>query len=519
MTKIIKIFLIYIFLHLNAFSQPTLEWEARYSNGEALAMALDRFGNVYVTGVAGTMYDYLTIKYNSAGQQQWVQTYNGPNNLIDWAKAIAVDDSGNVYVTGGSYKGMVGKDQDWDYVTIKYNSNGVQQWIRTYNTPPNRWDIASAIAIDENANVYVTGYYRMRTIKYDRNGNELWSVAYNQNAENRAYDIAYKNGYVYVTGYTNTNTNGYENYVTIKYSASNGSQIWVRTYNGTGSSYDEACCIAVDDSANVFVGGSSVGITSAYDYVTIKYNSLGNTLWERRYDSTGFPQTMYGLVIDNLNNVLVTGSSYQTIKYSSSGVQQWLNIYYVPYNEIAKSITVDKFNNVYVTGDVQYPPPIRHNIVTIKYNTNGNQQWLIDYNSPFSSDDYGNVVLADSLFNVYIAGKSSSGSGTDFITLKYSQVTSIQNLNETVRDFELFQNYPNPFNSSTTIEFSIPVATIVHLSVFDILGNEMEKLVFKKLNQGKYRIVLDASNLSSGIYFYRLTTELNSISKKLILIK
>ena len=115
-------------------------WVARFNGphngGDSLqAMAVDSSGNVYVTGgsaVSDVTPDYATVKYDSAGQQQWVAYYNGPGNNADFAEAIAVDASGNVYVTGESYDASGANP---DYLTIKYNSSGQQQWVARYRRP------------------------------------------------------------------------------------------------------------------------------------------------------------------------------------------------------------------------------------------------------------------------------------------------------------------------------------------------------------------------------------------------
>lgn len=80
----------------------------------------------------------------------------------------------------------------------------------------------------------------------------------------------------------------------------------------------------------------------------------------------------------------------------------------------------------------------------------------------------------------------------------------IQNLSETVSSYQLFQNYPNPFNPNTTIKFSIPVNGFVTLQVFDMLGREVKSLVNNEMTTGFYSYNFNASDLSSGIYFYRI---------------
>jgi len=71
----------------------------------------------------------------------------------------------------------------------------------------------------------------------------------------------------------------------------------------------------------------------------------------------------------------------------------------------------------------------------------------------------------------------------------------------------LYQNYPNPFNPTTSIKFDVPKSTVVKVSVFDITGREVDVLVNSQMDAGKYSYEWNASNYSSGVYFYRIETE------------
>ena len=85
--------------------------------------------------------------------------------------------------------------------------------------------------------------------------------------------------------------------------------------------------------------------------------------------------------------------------------------------------------------------------------------------------------------------------------------------------FELSQNYPNPFNPSTIIRYQLPMAGHISLKVYDVLGNEVATLVNEDKPTGSYKVEFDASNLSSGIYFYKIQAENFIETKKMLLLK
>ena len=104
-------------------------------------------------------------------------------------------------------------------------------------------------------------------------------------------------------------------------------------------------------------------------------------------------------------------------------------------------------------------------------------------------------------------------------TIAIVSVDENENQNNIPQDFTLNQNYPNPFNPTTTISFSIPSEGKVQLTVYDILGSEVQTLVNEIKTPGKYDITFNGNQLASGIYFYRLIFKEFSSVKKMILIK
>ena len=217
-------------------AQVNTAWVRRYNgpgnyDDYCVAIAVDGTGNVYVTGQSagsGTVTkDYATIKYNSAGDTLWVRRYNGPGNGADWANAIAVDGAGNVYVTGSSF----GSGTVNDYATIKYNSAGDTLWVARYNGPGNDADVAYGLAMDGTGNVYVTGNSTgsgtgddYATVKYNSAGVKQWVERYNGpgNGCDMANALAVDGtGNVYMTGWSTGSGTGAD-YTTIKYVQAQG---------------------------------------------------------------------------------------------------------------------------------------------------------------------------------------------------------------------------------------------------------------------------------------------------------
>jgi hypothetical protein len=174
------------------------------------AMTIDADGNVYVTGHQGydnnETYDHVgcrTIKYSSNGSVEWNVGFNG-GNYRDWPKAIALDSAKNVIIAVKSGPGQIWAS-DYDYVIVKYDNNGNQLWTARYSGPGDNSlddysfnDVPAAIAVDRFDNIYVTGssvgsgtLSDFATIKYDATGNEIWVARYNGslNAEDEAIGL------------------------------------------------------------------------------------------------------------------------------------------------------------------------------------------------------------------------------------------------------------------------------------------------------------------------------------------
>jgi hypothetical protein len=371
-------------------------WDRSYNgpgNGDDMpsAIAVDDSG-VYVTGTilgepTGEGQDIYTVKYDiTDGHILWESRYDGPSHMGDGGNALTLDKSGNPHVAGYVHRGNVKKHAD--YSAIKYSRlSGEIIWDEGYDSTRNGNDVATAIAVDSSGNVYVTGKSQESspkdtttqdylTIKYNSSGEFQWDarddgLGFGEDEPTAIviHEVSANEVYIYVTGCATGQNAVEKDYYTVAYDA-NGNDLWQggRTYNGPGNGDDIASSIDVDSNGNVYVTGKSLG-SNGYDFATIKYDSNGNQLWDRRYDCLTGDDEAVSLAVDG-SDVYVAGF----ITTEENG------------------IAADK------------------DFLLIKYDTSGDIIWIAQYDGPSGLDDVATAMAVNS--GIHLVGHSWKDAAT-----------------------------------------------------------------------------------------------------------
>ena len=399
---------------------------ARYNNGiltgtnQAVKMALDSAGNIIITGFSqntNTNLGYVTIKYAPNGNLLWIARYDDTNFPAATPSAIALDSSNNVVVTGNA-------------LTVKYDLNGNELWTAPYD--------GVAIAMDKVGNALVTGMQSsFSTVKINAAGSNLWQVTYSDPtgpASSQTVLVDIDNN-IYVSGFETYycfRGGCYVELMTIKYSEG-GSQLWTATYNpGAGASSIKVRGADLDIAGNLYLTPNFNADTYP-DPTVISISSNGIVSWSTFLDQ-GEAYGGFALTLDRHFNTIVAGGTpyaingpnyYTIISLNMAGTPSWTNHYPATPSgsSSVSSIAVDSANNAYVTG---YSTGTNgtNDIVTIKYDPNGNMVWLQRYSSPSGGNAAGNAIAVDNNGNVYVTGYDTTAvGGTEIVTIKYSPVT------------------------------------------------------------------------------------------------
>jgi hypothetical protein len=477
--NILCVFSGFIFIAISAFSQQAdvrLNWADHYEVSDSLhgaGFSVDAHGCVFVCGVTQNVNsgvnEIVTIKYSKEGERKWVRTYANPGADLDNARPkIKATGNCGLYV-GFTYYPYSGAGNS-DITLLKYDSVGTQQWAAPYNGSGNAEDVFTGLSPDALGNVYVSGVsytnsgnYDFLVLKYNSNGIKQWEYQHDGSGQvDYSLSVAAYSGFVYAMGGT-YNSVGNADFFTVKLNSS-GVEQWSATYNGPDDLDDFASALAVDNSGNAIITGSSINAAGNYDFVTVKYNSNGIEQWANIYDGgTGDDELATGIVCDSNGNIFLTGNKgpfnqtafppnfmllFQqnpkldfadaiiTLKYNSSGNEEWVQQEYEPLsqtvfasNSTVSGIALDNAGNPYIAGyrlnytsnSQQTSFSVGTLFIAVKYNTQGSVLWkrgfsgtaLQNQNITFRlGSAFGISVPKED--EVYITGGAAAGQGNSF---------------------------------------------------------------------------------------------------------
>ncbi len=284
----------------------------------------------------------------------------------------------------------------------------------------------------------------------------------------------------------------------------NGGMNWtVQNPSGVfGAASDQNSIVVIDIQWSGF--GLNAGASRVY------FTSNGGSSWTvGPLGITGSFVSGFAMSSDKMRGIAVTNTSMPTIARTTNGGTTWTSV------NTGTGVTgygtvkwIEGTDICYVSGGTGASGVIRKS-------TNGGLNWTTMTTSGLTGITHMEFYRDGN--NIY--GYAVAGDGS--VLKLVDAVTGIQDPGSNVpSEFKLSQNYPNPFNPSTTINFSIPKASFVTLKVYDALGKEVASIISKNLQPGNYsQEFVAASNLGSGVYFYRLTAGDFNETKKFILAK
>ena len=313
---------------------------------------------------------------NAGVDTMWVRRYDGPAHLDDEGTCVAVDSQDNVIVAGRSE----GADSVYDWVTIKYSSAGDSLWAdrRRYGGSE-----PVGMQVDAAGSIYVVG--NGTTVKYSPTGQVLWALNYGPQGSSVSLGglVLDPMGNILICGGQKDSASTWDALL-MKYRPS-GELAWAKTYD-TSERDNSSAGIDCGAAGETYSVGSYLDTVPRERCVTVKCDSLGGKLWMAVFADTALEEWLDHVSIDEDGNAVAIGKyigsstdyDYLTIKYDSAGETLWTRRYDGPVHadDEASAVVVDSTGNVYVTGYAYVASGVHPNVATVKYAPDGEQLWV-----------------------------------------------------------------------------------------------------------------------------------------------
>lgn len=482
--------------------------------------AIQPDGKIVLTGWA-TRYlnsstDITLVRFNSNGI--FDSTFNSGNlisvNQSSWEGAYSIirdSLSGALFVVGRYYNGLT-----WDFILAKFDSSGVLDNSFGNNGFVTRDeggdDRAFSVALQDDGKILICGLTTAVG----------WDFAILRFLPDGSPDSSFGDGGITIKDVAISDDVAYsikvqeENKIIVcGWTYGNGGDFVLMRFNERGmldNTFGNRG-IVITDLYNKYNTSHSVTLSNGGKYIVAGYGYKEN-------------KTNTDIIIAKYNNDGSIDSTFGESGFSFTDINQS--------DELAWFVATQEDGKIVVTGYTK--SDTSKSVLTIRLNPDGSPDDDFALNGiavtpVYGIDEEGRTLSIQRDGKILVSGYASNGQNTDIFVLRLRADNSTSVIIEHPEEFNLFQNYPNPFNSTTTIKYDLPetlqsptgFGTSVTLIVYDILGRKIKTLVDEVKLPGSYEVKFDASDLSGGVYLYRMIAESASNSyintRKMILLK
>jgi len=538
-------------------------------------------GSVYITGYFQdslkigniTLYskgysDIFVSKLDSSGQCLWAKRAGGICD--DRAQAIAVDDSGNCYISG-----FHDPNADFGLLNIpatdfralflaRMDKNGNWQWIQ--QSESNLAGEVTTMTVNNRGSVWVGGIftnqlkfgstvlsdlyctYEILMLKYTTAGNFSWAKQsthhFDKNmikrygpqqtvrsmaadSDGNLYLTGGQGGRLYFDSLYSPQSSSAPGGILIAKIDSEGAAAWVKTAgtdaDGFGQWFDIGQSVIIDQNGNCIVAGQTgsnrndFSVAATFDSLTFnttgyadgfiaKINSSGEYLWVRQISGAAH-EFVTSAICDRQNNVYISGEfGAWNINYNLSTLQD-------------SSATF---------GSTVLQPVQRLDAFVSKLSASGDFLWTKQAGG--LGNEYTYSLMLDNRNNCCLFGAFDKQLVLPCIELNTTELwngflaklntqTGISESENQLKQTSLNECYPNPFNNSALITYQLSADEDVKLTIFNAQGQVVKELLNQKQSSGFHTVKFNANGLNSGVYFYKLQTAPQSITKRAVLLK
>jgi hypothetical protein len=505
------------------------------------------------TSFGAGSYDVYVVKTDANGDTLWTRTYGGSGSDVSYSVQQTTD--GGYIVAGYTRSFGAGQSDVW---LVKIDANGDTLWTRTCGGRD--YDYGWDVQQTSDGGYIVTGYTEsfgagsddVYLVKTDANGDTLWTRTYGGSSNDMGCSLQQTTdgGYI-IGGYTESFGAGRRDFYLVKTDAS-GDTLWTRTYGEAQT--DWGMCVQQTTDGGYIVAGYTYSFgAGSYDFYLVKTDANGDTLWTCTYGGTDNDQgycvdqtTDGGYIITGFTESFGAGSyDVYLVRVAGEAPQPDVTIEILPDDP---PVTVPQGGSFGYTGTITnntedpqstdiwvmavgplegvYGPFKEFHDLPLNpgqtrsahfYQRVPNLAPLGFYNYIAYCGDYPSTVIDSSFFELEVIAGPSTGAGEAGWVLTGSFLEG--DLTELPSEFALLGNYPNPFNASTVIEYQLPTSSSVKLEVYNLLGSKVATLVNGEQEAGYKSVTWDASEVSSGIYFYKLSAGDFTETRRIILVK